>query len=281
LNQISYFTLDAANNSVSNAFIGSVGDPQFLQANLSEHNQAEFVTMNTTQSEGNRLSFYEQIGPVTFIERTFRLLPPNSLLGASIADLNNDHLSDIVYIYRIGDTSTVQLGVAFGDSSYAMKLRLVSKEFNFPKFTRAFIWLFDFDKDAIPDLLAHIGPPLDYLFVARGKGDGLFYRPQKIASNLDVDERSNLQIVDMDGDKVADIVVGIQRPKRIIWFRNQGECRFDNSLTLITEPGLSHFTVADINADGVNDLAMTLAKKGVLKIINGKRLIGRIRSPLR
>jgi hypothetical protein len=41
---------------------------------------------------------------------------------------------------------------------------------------------------------------------------------------------------------------------------------------LAVEPGLSHFVVADVDGDGVNDLAMTLSKKGILKIINGKRL---------
>jgi hypothetical protein len=29
--------------------------------------------------------------------------------------------------------------------------------------------------------------------------------------------------------------------------------------------------IADVDADGVNDLAMTLSKKGMLKIINGKK----------
>jgi hypothetical protein len=281
MNQISYFTLDAANNYVSNAFIGSVGDPQFLEAHLSEHNQARFVMMNTTLSEGNRLSFYEQIGPVTFIERTFHLLPPNSLLGASIGDLNNDRLSDIVYVYRTGDTAAVELGVAFGDSSYSMKLRLVSKEFFFPEFSHAFLWLVDFDKDSKPDLLMHVGTPVDHLFVAKGRGDGLFYRPQRIASDLVIDERSSVQIVDVDGDKMADIVVGLKKPRRIILFRNQGECKFDNSRTLITEPGLSHYVVTDIDADGMNDLAMTLEKKGELKIVSGKRLQSRIKSFIR
>lgn len=280
-NQISYFSLDAANSSVSNAFIGSVGDAQVLEASMNYHNQAKFVTMNTTVSEGNRLSFYEQIGPITFIERTFHLLPPNSLLGASVSDLNNDRLSDIVYIYRTGDVSTVELGIAFGDSSYSMKLRLVSKEFNFPKITYAFIWLVDFDKDAIPDLLMQVGPPVDYLLVARGKGDGLFYNPQKIASDLAVEERSDVQIVDVDGDKIADIVVCLQNLKKVIWFRNQGECKFENGRTLITEPGLRHYVVTDIDADGTNDLAMTLEKKGVLKIVNGKQLPIRIRTSMR
>ena len=41
---------------------------------------------------------------------------------------------------------------------------------------------------------------------------------------------------------------------------------------MVTESGFSHFVVADVDADGVNDLAMVLSKKGRLKIINGKIL---------
>jgi hypothetical protein len=162
-----------------------------------------------------------------------------------------------------------------------MKLRLVSKEFFFPEFSHAFLWLVDFDNDSKPDLLMHVGTPVDHLFVAKGRGDGLFYRPQRIASDLVIDERSGVQIVDVDGDKMADIVVGLKKPKRIILFRNQGECKFDNSRTLITEPGLSHYVVTDIDADGMNDLAMTLEKKGELKIVSGKRLQSRIKSFMR
>jgi hypothetical protein len=280
-NQISYFTLDAANNSISNAFIGSGGDAQLLEATLNNHNQAKFITMNTTVPEGNRLSFYEQLGPTTFIERTFRLLHPNYLLGASVTDLNNDNLSDIVYVYRSGDTSAVELGVAFGDSSYSMKLRLVSKGFIFPKVTQVFIWLVDFDRDGVSDLLMQVGPPMNYMMTAKGKGDGLFYNPQKIAGDLAVEERSLVQIIDVDGDKLADIVIGLRKNKKVIWLHNQGECKFDGARTLMTEPGLSYYVVTDINADGINDLVMTLEKKGILKIINGKRLPVRIGTSMR
>jgi hypothetical protein len=270
--QISYFIIDSASNSVSNALIGCEGDAQIVEAALNDHDQAKFVTWNTTISEGNSLSFYEQLGPTTFIERTFRLSPPNDLLGASVADLNSDVLPDIVYAYRAGDTSMVELGIAFGDSTYSMKRRIVSREFALPDVKQAFIYLFDLDRDSVMDLLMQAGPPVDYLMVANGKGDGLFYDPKIIASGFSIKERSDAQIVDVDGDGLTDVVVGSQKLGQIIWYRNRGECNFDAGRVLVTESGYSHYVIADVDADGVNDLAMTLSKKGILKIINGKRL---------
>jgi len=273
--QISYFIIDSANNSVSNAFIGSEGDAQIVGTTLNDHGQAEFVTWNTTISEGNSLSFYEQLGSTTFIERTFRLSPPDDLLGVSVADLNSDRLPDIVYAYRTGDTSIVELGIAFGDSTYSMKRRIVSRELSLPDVKQIFIWLADFDADSVLDVLLQAGPPVDYLMVAKGKGDGLFYDPKIIASGFSMKDRSDAQIVDVDGDGLTDVVVGSQKLGQIIWYRNRGECNFDAGRVLVTESGFSHYVIADVDADGVNDLAMTLSKKGILKIINGKNLFSK------
>ena len=94
--QISYFTLNTSTNTVSNAFIGCDGDAQLISASTNPSHQSEFVTYNTNSSEGNSLSFYQQLGPTTFIERTFRLQPPDDLLGACIADLNHDGFPGII-----------------------------------------------------------------------------------------------------------------------------------------------------------------------------------------
>jgi hypothetical protein len=279
--QISYFSIDSVNNTVSNAFIGNEGDAQIVAAALDVPDQTKFVTWNTTITEGNSLNFYEQLGPTTFIERAFRLSPPADLLGASVADLNRDGFPDIVYAYRADDTSTVELGVAFGDSTYSMKRRIVSRELSLPGVKRIFIWLADFDKDGVSDLLMHAGLPGEYCMVAKGKGEGYYFDPKIIASGISVTDQSDVQIVDVDGDGLTDVVVGSQKLGQIIWYRNRGKCNFDTGYVLVTESGFSHCVISDIDADGINDLAMTLSKKGVLKIINGKRLAFQMETSVR
>jgi hypothetical protein len=274
-NQISFFTIDTASNSVTNAFIGSEGDAQVVETTSHNNTHAEFITLNSTTTEGRSLSFYEQLGPTTFIERTFRLSSPDELLGASIGDVNSDSLLDVVYAYRVGDTSTVELSVAFGDSSYSMKRRIVSRELELPGVQQLSFWLSDFDKDGIMDLLIHAGPPFNYLIVARGKGEGYFEDPQIITSGLPAREQFDIQLVDVDGDGLTDIGIGSRHDFRVSWLRNEGNCIFGIEKTLYIEDGMSHYAIADIDADGINDLAITLSKKGVLKIINGKKLFFR------
>jgi hypothetical protein len=239
---------------------------------MSRSNQAEFITLNASSQEGNSISFYEQLGVTKFIERTFRLSPPDNLLGASIADFNRDKFPSIVYAYRTGDTSMVELGVAFGDSSYSMKRRIISRELALPNVKHVFIYTVDFDRDSVLDLLMQAGPPVEYLMVAKGKEEGLFLDPKIIVSGLSIEDRSDVQIIDVDKDSLPDIVIGSRKLGRVLWLRNRGSCNFNLDRTLAVEPGLSHYVVTDINGDGRNDLAMTLWKKGILKIINGKRL---------
>ncbi len=270
--KISYFTLDAASNSVAQAFITSEGDAQFLATSINQAGRAEFVLFNAaTSPEGNSLSFFDQLNATAFIERTFRLVSPNDLLGASVADINHDSLPDIIYAYRANDTSTVELGVAFGDSSFSMKRRIASKELGLPDVRNIFIWSADFDKDDTTDLLVYSGQPAKSLLVLRGKGEGLFYDPTVIGNNLTIEDRSCVQIVDVDGDGRPDIVLNAGNPSRVMWFQNLGDCRFTEGQLLASEEGMSHCVVADFNGDGINDLAMTFEKKGILKIINGKR----------
>ncbi len=113
---------------------------------------------------------------------------------------------------------------------------------------------------------------MNYLLIAKGEGNGSFRDPKIITSGLSIEERSDLQIVNVNGDGLPDIVIGSQKLGRVAWFRNRSDCNFDAEQTLAIQHDLSHYAVGDIDADGIKDLVMTLGNMGVLKIINGKQL---------
>lgn len=271
-NQISFFTIDTTNSSVTNAFIGCEGDSRVIETKLTNSNPAKFITLNTITSEGRSLSFYDQLGPSTFIERTFRLSSPNELLSATVGDVNNDSLLDIIYAYRNADSAQVALGVSFGDSIYSMKRRIVSRELELQDVKQIMLWLSDFNNDGFCDILFYAGSPSNCLMVARGRGDGYFDDPQIAAKALQLFEPSDIQLVDLDRDGFTDIVVGTSHGGRVSWLKNNNDCMFAPERILYIEPQLRSYVIADIDADGKFDLAMTLSKQGVLKIINGKQL---------
>lgn len=269
--QISYFTFDANNNSISNAFIGCEGDAQLLIAPENSRHASEFVTLNSTNNGENSLSFYEQLVSNTFIERTFRLAAPDVLLGATVSDINNDQYQDILYIYRTGDTSNVELGIAYGDSSYSMKHRAISREFFLPNVSQIFLFLENFDSDSLKDILIQAGSPVEYIMIAQGKGEEIFLDPKIVASGIPMKDRSDLQIVDIDNDGMNDIILASQLEKQIIWFQNKGGYNFIRQDPLFSGSDFSHYIVGDFNGDKIGDLAMTFPRKGIIKIVNGKQ----------
>ncbi len=276
-NQLSFLSIDTADNSISNAFIGCAGSSEALSASIKENYLAEFITFNESITEGNSISFFDQINAFTFLERTFRLPSSNSLLGASVIDLNSDKFPDIVYAYRYGDTSVVELGVAFGDSNFVMKNRIVSKDLALPNVNKIFMFSHDFNKDGIMDLLIQADAPATILMITWGISEGQYSDPKIISSGIIVEERSNIKIVDVDKDGLTDIVIGSQKNKQIIWFRNIDNFMFDNQHVLASHVDFSHYAIADIDCDNINDLVLTFSNKGIVKIIDGNKLSYKVR----
>jgi len=268
-NKLSFLTLDIANATVNNAFIETDRNAQILSTSTDKHGYSKFFTFNYN-TRGNSISFYEQLSHNIFIEQTFRPASKNPLLGATIADLNNDKFPDIVYIYRNGSTAKTEFGVAFGDSSYSMKLRLISKEFNLPEATGFYIWAADFDKDKNPDLLIYADMPAETFYLMKGKGDGLFYSPKEL-TRVKIDSRSSVQIVDVDRDNLIDIAIGLNKKGKVIYLRNEGNCNFTKPYTLIKEHDFENFKISNIDGDSFNDLILT-DRDGFLRIYPGKNL---------
>ncbi|MBN1398081.1 MAG: VCBS repeat-containing protein, partial [Bacteroidetes bacterium] len=270
--QISYLVIDSASNSVLNAFIGTEGDAQIVDASRNDRHQAEFVTWNRKRTEGNSLRFYEQLGQTTFIERSFHLSKPDILLGAAVTDLNGDKFQDIVYFFQTGNSSKVELGIAFGDSMYSMKRSFISGGIPLTVNKQIAVWLVDFDRDDFLDMLIQTGPPDECFMAAGGKGEGYFTDAVRITDSLSISDRSAVQITDVNGDNLPDVVIGSQQLGCVYWFRNENYCNFSSKEILFSEKGFSRFAVMDIDADGEKDLALTFSKKGFLKVINGKIL---------
>lgn len=270
-NLLSFLTFDSANTEITNAYIGAEGDTELLEASIDRIGKSRFITINQDTSSTNSLSIYEQIQPNTFIEHTFRISQPSTLIGASIADLNNDKYPDIIYLFRSGLSPKVELAIAFGDSSYTMRLRLISKEFEFPNITSAYIWLADFNKDKIQDLLLYAGKPINSLFIAKGKGNGLFYEAKEILK-LNLKQRSDIKIIDVNQDNLNDIVYRNYKLGSVSWLRNDNNFDFAKPHIIKYVSGYANYTISDLDGDGLKDLTIILTNEGILKIFSGKIL---------
>ncbi|MGB2867669.1 MAG: VCBS repeat-containing protein [Bacteroidota bacterium] len=267
---LSFFSLNARGNSFVNAVIPAEGSAEVLSSLTYQNTGVEFATFNRLSGlEGSSLSFFEQLGSGDFLERNFRLSAPTVLLGAAVADLNRDSLPEIVYVYKASDTSNVELGVAFGDSTTSMKQRIVFQELKLPAARKAFVWTANLDTDDTLDLVLSFPQASKQLFVARGTAGNFFNDPRLITDSLNLEDRSQLQILDLDGDGKADIAFNSPDRGGVGWMKGVGDGTFGPARMILLDSGISHFSFGDLNGDKKLDLVVTMGSQGVVKMYDG------------
>lgn len=269
--QLSYIKVDNRNRSLSNTSMMSEGASQII-SETSSNGLAEFVSLNMTGDAGCSVSFFNQLGLSSFLERTFRLSPPDYLLGAMVADVNHDRYSDIVFVYRTGDTAVVNLAVADGDSSFSFRQRALLREFPLPNVKSVYLWLVQFEYDSLPSIVFYADDPANEILISKSDTDGGFTEPKIIGTGIKLEDRSCLQFVDVDGDGKLDLVAGSRNLGGIFWFKGMGHGNFEGGQMLLREPRMSRFAIGDFDGDGLNDVALTLPREGIVKIVNGKKI---------
>ena len=267
---VSTFNYSFRDNSYSNAMIPTDGLPEVLFGGGMNRETIEFGTMNSPSNGDRSLSFYQRLGPTTFLEKNFRLSSPAKLLGSVVDDVNHDSLLDIIYAYKANDSSAVEIGVAFGDSDFTMKRRVASLDLGLPETQHASMWAGSMRRGDTLDLLISFGQPSNELVALRGRGDGSFGDPSILSTGVLLGDRTQLEIVDADGDGRPDVVLNSSMTGCLSWIRNSGDGRFEAERVLLHDSGENHFAIADVNRDGVRDLIVSVAHEGALKIFTGR-----------
>ncbi|MEK6757279.1 MAG: VCBS repeat-containing protein, partial [Bacteroidota bacterium] len=280
--QLSFFTIDLRERSSTNAIIPVAGETEILAWEGMNRNLVDFYCFNWASSSGTpSLTSFQQIGAQTFIEKSFRLSIPNTLLGAAVGDLNSDAMQDVAYIYHNNSTSKYEFAISLGDTASSFKQKTFSYELPEKVIEKSYLWIADVTRDSIPDVVFSFPKNEQVMKLARGKGDGSFARPDTIALNIGIDDREQLQFDDFDGDGVLDIVVNDAISRSVGWLRGETGGTFGEFHPLVSEAHIGHFAVGDLNGDGVPDLAITLPDKGTMKIYDGRLLRERQREILR
>jgi hypothetical protein len=272
---ISYLTLHRSDLTAVNTIIPDVGEMEFLHGSRAQGG-AEFFCFNAfTGARLPALAFYQQIGETEFIERNFSLTIPNALLGAAVNDLNNDGIVDVIYAYRNTVSGQNELAVSLGDSALSFTERVVSLTLPPGPLRAAYLWLADFDRDGILDLLISFPRTLKLLRVAKGLGEGRFSPPATIEEGIALTSRSQLHIMDVDGDGVLDIVVNHADRNVLGWLRGIGDGTFDEWKAIVPMTRDGYFALGDMNGDGITDIAVTIPETARLRVYDGTMLFGR------
>ncbi len=268
--QVALVTFDPKDTSVAEAVIPTEGKPSFVDGRPGDTHPSDFGVLNRlTTEERNALSLFQDAGQSRYIERSFRLAPPNVLLGASIADVNADSLPDILYAYRPGDSAVVELGLALGDSALSMKTRAIIGDIPDSTATEASVWPLGSTGRMTRGLIVwRSGPPPQFWFVPAAT-DSTWKPAQPLRSAFQLPRAPRVRLGDIDGDGRADVIVGAPALGGVGVFRTDGD-GFDEFRPLVTVAGLVNYDTGDMSHGGETDVVTVCRNPDRLRLYRGR-----------
>jgi VCBS repeat protein len=241
--------------------------PALMQA-IGDFNHDGKLDFATTQYEGNPISVFLGNGDGTFqAAKTFNG-PSGNIPALFAVDVNHDNKTDLVELLA-GATngnlnSTLQLWISNGDGTFAKGQTISTSIGPVANQQTGYGLVGDFDGDGKPDIALVYGYMNDNSYsvsvpstvqVWYGDGAGHFGSPSYLA-----DPNKNFDgipfVADLNNDGRSDIVsVTTAEPVSTIelYFGNANRTLSFKSLN--TSQCIAHFSAADYNGDGLNDLA--------------------------
>lgn len=176
------------------------------------------------------------------------------------ADINADGRVDFLH-YEEGDAGNSTIEVTYNESDNSGFRFGKAVPLSLPKIFKLHpdkIFWADLNGDQLPDIVRYEGDgetEIDQLAVNLNKGHGHFdvteYRTIEKFKDLKMP-----RIADINGDGIADLVVGDANSNIIIYLANGSKTymRYDPLIDASTLPSAASFDVGDINANGSNDM---------------------------
>lgn len=181
--------------------------------------------------------------------------------GIDIVDMNNDGLKDVVVTN--GALDTLQISLNTGARTFAPAVNYpIGQDIN----SESSVSSGDFDGDGNQDLaVAGQGGSVAF-HVFMGGGSGVVSVSSDVLSNDPQFYRSDVEIIDYDGDSILDVITTDNSVAGDIeFFKGDGAGGFLYDYSL-SDLAARSFTLADIDGDNVDDIVYSQSGAGVFVI---------------
>lgn len=271
--KISIVEVNKLDYSHSSFALPTLGHATILAARIDSVTKLLSILTLQIDSISNRTEIVvaEQINRTKFVERTVTPAGAFNMEAGSVADLNRDGVLDLVYCTYSSVHNRVEVFHSLGSRDWTFqpgKLGFATPETSRPSVT---LWTPDLNSDGVSDLLLNLGQPRNLLMLAYGSKDTSGWSKElRIQNPIEVNSKEYLQVTDITGDGVNDIVLLNERTKSIQLYSGRANGTFMPSSRLAKAEGVASFVTTDINNDLVPELILTSSLGGSLRIISLK-----------
>jgi hypothetical protein len=191
--------------------------------------------------------------------------PPSQLLtsgtgsySVAVADLNGDHIPDVVISDFYGSQVLVDLGV--GDGTFQPPIAIPVG------LNPLFVTTADLTGNGIQDIItANLGS--NDVSILMGNGDGTFRPAIEVPAGLGP---ASVAVGDFTGNGKLDLAVADLNGNSVQILMGNGDGTFTQGASIPVAGGPISVTSADFNADGTPDLAVASFNGGTLTILRGQ-----------
>ncbi|MHB1051086.1 MAG: FG-GAP repeat domain-containing protein [Bacteroidota bacterium] len=231
------------------------GKPSYVLPDMSIYNKS--VSMYVfSKTIPNGITFYQQLQTTKFVAKNLTLQVPSRIIFSTISDLNNDGLTDLIYMYHDQKKKRDFLGTTLNDLQGDFTGMSYSYILPDTGLSRAFLYVEDINGDQQKDFILYDHAD-NTITMILGKNDGDFSTLIKIPGEFPVENIHQIQILDFDADGINDIIYRDAVTKTLFVVKGKGNGYFFPKRSLIAIPDGSMFRCGDVNGDGAMDVVYT------------------------
>jgi hypothetical protein len=204
------------------------------------------------------VSLFLQISPGVFGNAT--VLDTGGANWVAIGDLNHDGSPDVTISDYYGVKVAFHTGPA-GSNSYAVPTRVYTESGNAALYGANVVAVADVNGDGFDDLIitdpgpAGASAPFVAVMLQSSTSPGTFAAPVAYATAPGTVAQS-LQVVDIDGDGLPDIIVGADQAVSVLLNTTASPGSF-GAATNYAAANTNQIAIADVNGDGLPDIITT------------------------
>ncbi len=269
--EIAVTEIDFTNYTSSTYAISTIPFPTVMDVAVSKSTGHLNIFISATEPEQKYFKFFdfEQIGKTKYLEKELLNLETSKIRGGFVLNSEQSFGNNFIYLKEISKNSlylcskntNISQKPTNGKCYYSIKDTTIEKIL----FTNG-----DLNNDKYQDLIIY-SPNSKELILSLNNNDTSFYQPHQRLKNIRMNNITDVQVCDFDGDNQNDLIIANYHTRTLQLYSGKGDGSFLPPERLLGIEAVSSFVVSDFNNDSIPDIALSYTDEGIVRIMFGQK----------